>query len=58
MTFETTPDNDKGLRDLVVKTISDHMELLEKPEMDELMLEFNGLAYGLLKSKSKDKGWR
>jgi hypothetical protein len=29
--YTTTPDNDKGLRSIVCKTLSDHMSLLKKP---------------------------
>ncbi|KAI8938337.1 hypothetical protein NX059_005988 [Plenodomus lindquistii] len=29
--FSTTPDTDKGLRDIVVQTVADHMGLLNKP---------------------------
>ena len=55
--FSTTMEEDKGLREIVCKTISDHMALLEKPEIEALMTEFNGLAFGLLKAKSKANGW-
>lgn len=56
--FSTTPDSDKGLRDIVTKTISEHMtELIEKPEVEALLTQFNGLAYGLLKMKTK-AGWK
>jgi hypothetical protein len=51
-------EEDKGLRDIVCKTISDHMSLLEKPEIEALMTEFNGLAFGLLKAKSKANDWK
>ena len=48
--FSTTPDHDKGLRDIVSKTIAAHMKkLLRKPEIEALLTEFNGLAYDLLK---------
>jgi len=49
--FLTTLDEDKGLRDIVSQIISDHMELLQKPEIEVLFVTFNGLAYGLLKEK-------
>lgn len=56
--FSTTPDSDKGLRDIVVKTIADHMaELVKKPEIENLLTEFNGLALGLLKAKTKASWW-
>jgi hypothetical protein len=55
--FSTTPDDDKGLRDIVSRTIASHMELLNKVEIEALMTEFNGLAFGLLKQKSQQNGW-
>jgi hypothetical protein len=33
------------------------MELLNKAEIEVLMTEFNGLAFGLLKQKSQQNGW-
>jgi len=55
--FSTTPDHDKGLRDLVSKAISKHLELVEKPEIEAVLTEFNGLAFGILKEK-KQQGWK
>jgi hypothetical protein len=46
--FSTTPDHDKGIREIVSATISAHMELVEKPEVKVIMTEFNGLALGIL----------
>lgn len=52
--YSTTPDHDKGLRDILARTVSKHVaELVEKPEMEVLLTEFNGLAYGLLKELAK-----
>ncbi|KAF2279791.1 uncharacterized protein EI97DRAFT_482573 [Westerdykella ornata] len=47
--FTSTPEHDKGLRDIVSRTISSHRSLMKKPEIEALMLELNGLASGLLK---------
>ena len=55
--FSSTPYHDKGLRDLVSATLSEHLDLLYKPETEALVVEFNDLAYGLLKKKS-GAGWR
>ncbi|KAI4915020.1 hypothetical protein J4E90_005057 [Alternaria incomplexa] len=56
--FSTTPEHDKGLRDIVLKTIAEHMaELVKKPEVEALLTEFNGLAFGLLKMKT-EAGWK
>ncbi|KAI4666976.1 uncharacterized protein J4E79_001657 [Alternaria viburni] len=50
--FSTTPDDDKGLRDIVTDTIAAHMKaLLKLPEIGALLIEFNGLAYDLLKTR-------
>ncbi|KAF2107104.1 hypothetical protein BDV96DRAFT_590110 [Lophiotrema nucula] len=56
--FCTTPDDDKGLRDVVFNTISDHMQLLEKPEIEAMMTQFGWLTFRLLKAKSKEHGWQ
>lgn len=52
--FTTTPDHDKGLRDIVSETIASHLcAMVENPEIEALLTEFNGLAYGLLKKSVK-----
>ncbi|KAF2737119.1 hypothetical protein EJ04DRAFT_129332 [Polyplosphaeria fusca] len=56
--YATTPEEDKGLRKIVVDTIAQHMELLKKPEMEPLMVTYNGLAFGLLKIKAEAYGWQ
>lgn len=48
--YTSTPESDHGLRDVVVDTISRHKKLLEKVEVEALVKEINGLAFGLLKS--------
>jgi hypothetical protein len=55
--FSTTPEDDRGLREVVSNVISLHMELLNKPEIEALLHQFNGLAVGLLKARAKDLGW-
>lgn len=55
--FTTTPEDDRGLRDVVSNIISQHMDLLEKSAVEALLTEFNGLALGLLKARAKDLGW-
>lgn len=47
--YSSTPESDHGLRDVVVNTISAHKELLEKVEVEALVKQVNGLAFGLLK---------
>jgi hypothetical protein len=46
--FSTTVEDDKGLRDIVSTTISEHLELVDDPEVRAVMTEFNGLALGIL----------
>lgn len=55
--FSTTPEHDKGLRDIVKNTISQHMSLLNKPGIEILCTEFSTLTFGLLKARAKDLGW-
>ncbi|KAF1915942.1 hypothetical protein BDU57DRAFT_515747 [Ampelomyces quisqualis] len=50
-TFSTTVAEDKGLRDIVSSTISEHVELMQKAEIQALMMEHNGLALGILMHK-------
>jgi hypothetical protein len=55
--LSTTPENDRGLRDVVSQNISKHMELLNKPEVEALLNEFNGLAVQVLKLRATELGW-
>jgi hypothetical protein len=55
--FSTTVEEDKGLRDIVSGTISAHMELIRKAEIQALMTEFNGLALSILLKKADEHGW-
>ena len=55
--FSTTPEDDKGLRDLVSSTIAKHMELAQAPEIRAMLMQFNGLALGILDAKSTELGW-
>lgn len=55
--FNTTPDEDRGLRDVITNIIAQHMTLLNKPDVAALLDEFNGLASGLLKKRARDLGW-
>lgn len=56
--YDSTPENDKGLRDIVVKTIVSHMELLQKPEIEAVMTDYSGLLFGVLKEKAQMYGWK
>ncbi|KAL1794346.1 hypothetical protein ACET3X_007767 [Alternaria dauci] len=55
--FSTTPDHDEGLRNIVSSTISAHMELIKKTEVNFLLEDFEGLALGILEEKIKEYGW-
>jgi hypothetical protein len=55
--FSTTVDEDTGLKEIIIQIISDHMNLLNKPEVITLIQEFSGLALGLLQKNAKDLGW-
>lgn len=55
--FSTTMAEDKGLRDIVSATISEHMELLQKAEIQVMLDEHNGLAKGILLRKADEHGW-
>ena len=55
--FSTTPEDDAGLRDLVSQTIAKHMELAQVPGIRKLLMEFNGMALGILDAKSEELGW-
>ncbi|KAF2993658.1 hypothetical protein E8E13_000129 [Curvularia kusanoi] len=55
--YTTTPDHDMGLRNIVSSTLSNHMGLLLKEEVEDLMVEFNGLAFSILRAKAKEAGW-
>jgi hypothetical protein len=55
--FTSTPEEDQGLRDIVRRAISDHIALVEKPEINALMKEHNGLAYALFMEKAVKHNW-
>lgn len=48
--YASTPECDYGLRNVVVATLTQHRELFEKSEVEALVKEVNGLAFGLLKA--------
>lgn len=48
--YSSTPESNQGLRDIVVSTISQHKELLERTEVETLAKEINALAFGLLQA--------
>ncbi|KAF3040373.1 hypothetical protein E8E11_001786 [Didymella keratinophila] len=49
--FDSTPDSDHGLRDIAIKTISDHGSLMNKADIRELLNEFDGLAVAVLEAE-------
>jgi hypothetical protein len=55
--FNTTPDEDQGLREVVNSVVAQHIELLNKPEIEILAKELNGFTFGLLKARAAALGW-
>jgi aminopeptidase N len=55
--FSTTVDEDTGLKKVIIQVISDHIDLLNKPEVMTLLYEFSSLAVGLLQKRAEDLGW-
>jgi hypothetical protein len=52
--FVSTPDEDKGLRDLVCRTIAKHIELLNNEVIEGLLKEYNEFTYDLLRVRSEE----
>lgn len=48
--FSTTVEDDTGLRDIVSATTSEHLELVNDPEVGAILAEFNGSALGILRA--------
>lgn len=55
--FESTPEEDNGLRYCVSQTIATNMQLVRKAKIRALLMKFNGLALGILDAKSEELGW-
>ncbi|KAI7103774.1 hypothetical protein KC340_g7823 [Hortaea werneckii] len=54
LVHSTTPDSDKGLRDITARVILEHdNELCNKPAMEAVIKSFDGLAYNLMKEQTK-----
>ncbi|RMY31081.1 hypothetical protein D0866_07544 [Hortaea werneckii] len=54
LVHSTTPDSDKGLRDITARVILEHDdELCNKPAMEAVIRNFDGLAYNLMKEQTK-----
>ncbi|GAB1740736.1 hypothetical protein NU219Hw_g5821t1 [Hortaea werneckii] len=54
LVHSTTPDSDKGLRDVTARVILEHDdELCSKPAMEAVIRSFDGLAYNLFKEQTK-----
>lgn len=47
--YTSTPKSDRDMREAVANTLEWHGRLLEKPEVEIAIMEFNGLAFELLK---------
>ncbi|KAI8938335.1 hypothetical protein NX059_005986 [Plenodomus lindquistii] len=46
--FSSTPEEDDGLRDMVIATISKHREILNKAEVNALIAKYHSLALGVV----------
>ena len=53
---ESTIDTDQGLRDVVHKTICDHIKIIQKEEISSLLDDF-GLAKSILMAKMEANNW-
>ncbi len=51
--YESTPDNDRQLRDIVTEALQRNRSLVQKPEVGTVIKEINGLAYDLLRIYSE-----
>jgi hypothetical protein len=47
--YESTPSKDKDMREAVADALGWYPHVLDKPEIEEAILDINGLAYELLK---------
>lgn len=55
--FENTPENDRGLREIVTKTVVKHgHDLLKKPDIFALVTQFSSLATAIIRMKAT-QGW-
>ena len=55
LVYSSIPDNDKGLRDIVTKVITEHANtLLKKTKVEGSVRGISGLAYDLLKAVSNE----
>lgn len=54
LVFSTTPDSDMDLRNVVSRTVAERISLLDKPEIQSIMQDFNGLAFGVLQLRKND----
>jgi hypothetical protein len=51
----TTPEKDRGLRDVIIKTIADHTILLDKALIEELLSQHGDITLGVLKNQLRGK---
>jgi hypothetical protein len=55
--FSTTMADDKGLRDIVSCTISNHMEIIHKADIQTLLSENGDLSLAVMLKKADEHGW-
>jgi len=65
--YTTTPPKDRGLRQVVSYVLRNHIELLDKPEIDAIIKEVPDLSYDILRGirgiqededKDEDAKWK
>jgi hypothetical protein len=55
--FLTTMADDRGLRDIVSSTISNHMEIIHKADIQTLLSENGDLSLAIMLTKVDEHGW-
>ncbi|KAI2643303.1 hypothetical protein GGS21DRAFT_8698 [Xylaria nigripes] len=53
--YTSTTETDRGMRDIVVETFSNHISLLDKEKTMDVLKKHSGLAYDLLKKLYREK---
>ena len=53
MVYNSTEPSDTEMRDAVVNTLDWHKSLLDKPEIEAVICDINGLAFELLKRSQR-----
>ena len=55
--YTATPDTDRAMRDVIVATVQDHINILgDRKEFEQTVRSIEGLAYGLLRGRMRKSG--